>query len=84
MKVRLTKRAAKELRRLPSKYQDKIKEKIRVLEKDNLSPLLDIKPFFGFKDDSFRLRVGQTRAIFYYEGDGIIIYAIGFRGGVYK
>jgi mRNA-degrading endonuclease RelE of RelBE toxin-antitoxin system len=84
MNVTFTRRAVKEFNRLPSNYKKRVLKKLRIFESEPKSPALDIKPFFGLRSDSYRLRVGKVRLVFYIEEDRATVYAVGFRGDVYK
>ncbi len=84
MNVEFTKAAAKNFHELPKRYQDAVQVRLSKLQKDCSSSELDIKPFKGKFSNSFRFRVGRIRVIYYISGSTIIVYAIGFRGDVYK
>ena len=84
MKIRFTKPAAKNFHKLPTKYRKVVERRLSVLERDHRSPELDIKKYLGKYPGSYRLRVGPIRVIYYVEDDVITVYAVGFRGDVYK
>ncbi len=84
MKIGFTKIASKNFHRLPKRYQDSVKKRLAKLAEDSFSPELDIKPFQEKYPNSYRLRIGPIRAVYYIEGNVITVYAIGFRGDVYK
>jgi mRNA interferase RelE/StbE len=81
MRVKLHKSAEKYLNRLQPSDRDRFDEAITELEKE--PPQGDIRPYEGSKD-ILRLRVGNYRALFKYEGKFILITHIEPRGQAYK
>jgi len=77
MKLRYTKRAIKDIKKLEPEIKNRIKEAVEKLPKG------DIKPIKGHTN-LYRLRVGGYRVIYSYEDNGIMIKNIGQRGQVYK
>ena len=70
--VRLSKRAARDVRRLPDDIRRRILLKLANL-KDFPAVHLDIVPISG-EQDTYRLRIGQYRAIFVvFWNDGLIV-----------
>jgi mRNA interferase RelE/StbE len=81
MRVKLHKSAEKYLNRLQSSDRDRFDDAITELEKE--PPQGDIRPYEGSKE-ILRLRVGNYRALFKYEGNFILITHIEPRGQAYK
>jgi len=81
MKVFLHKEAEKYYNRLGKTDRDRFDEAINDLEKE--PSVGDIRPYEGSKD-ILRLRVGNYRALFKYEGNKILITHIEPRGQAYK
>ncbi len=81
--VYLLKEAGKELDRLPSKVQNKIREQIKTLA--NFPRVRNCVKIIGH-EDIFRLRVGDYRALFkvYSEKNAIVVVGMGHRGRIYK
>ncbi len=78
MDIEYSKQAVKTIKGLDRSAKQRIKEAIEKI------PHGDIKPLKGSKD-SFRLRVGDWRILFSYQGENImLIEKIAPRGGVYK
>ena len=78
MDIEYSKQAVKAVKGLDRSVKQRIKEAIEKI------PQGDIKPLKGSKD-SFRLRVGDWRILFSYQGENtILIEKIAPRGGVYK
>ncbi|MCL2443653.1 MAG: type II toxin-antitoxin system RelE/ParE family toxin [Treponema sp.] len=80
MKVILHKDADKYLKRLNTTDRERIKKSLKDLEKE--PPEGDIRPYEGSKD-TFRLKVGNFRALFESENDYIIVTYIEPRGQAY-
>lgn len=81
--VYLLKEAERELNRLPIKTQSKIREHIKTLT--NFPRVRNCVKIVGH-EDTFRLRVGDYRALFkvYSEKNAIVVVGIGHRGRIYK
>ena len=81
--IYLLKEAEKELSRLPTKTQNKIREQIKTLA--NFPRVRNCVKIIGH-EDTFRLRVGDYRALFKVYGDKnvIVVTGIGHRGRIYK
>ena len=91
MKVKFSKKSAKFLENLDDKNKERARIKIRSLVlslEECIIPFkeLDIKKLKGEWKDFFRLRIGNIRIIFRInkEEDGLRIFEIDYRGGVYK
>lgn len=84
MNIDFTNAAAKNFHKLPGGYQKAVQDRLAKLKRDYRSPELDIKPYKGKYPDSYRLRVGRIRVVYYISGETIMVYAVGFRGDVYK
>ena len=87
-KVMLHQRAVKFLDDLDEKNKDRIKRSLRQLQEDPIRsrPGADIRRLVGTKgrQDLFRLRVGDFRAIYAIEGDTIWVTEIFSRGKGYR
>jgi len=81
MKVLLHKEAEKYYNRLGKIDRDRFDEAFNDLERE--PPGGDIRPYEGSKD-VLRLRVGNYRALFRYEGNKILVTHIEPRGQAYK
>lgn len=77
MAIVYSKSAAKVIERLDTVIKQRIKQGIEAI------PQGDIKPLRG-SEGSFRLRIGNWRILFSYEGEDVKIKKIAPRGGVYK
>lgn len=79
-----TKRATKALARMSSADRQRIQRALRQLAQDPRGASLDTKPLRG--RDGFRLRIGDWRVIYEFDGDHLVILVlhIGARGDVYK
>jgi mRNA interferase RelE/StbE len=73
-------KAIKDLRSLPKQIQDKIFEKIQLMEKDLAG---DVKKLTNFKPE-YRLRVGNYRVLFEIEDENIVIYRVKPRDKAYQ
>lgn len=86
MEVQFKKRAAKALQQMDKTTKARIKRAIIGLTSN--PPVGDIKAMQGYKDDRFRLRVGQYRIIYRYDKSNtveiLLILEIGTRGDIYK
>ncbi len=78
MQIILSKKAAKILESIDKPTRQRI---IGGIEK---IPQGDTKQMQGQFQDTYRLRIGRYRAIFYHEGDDIIVLQIGSRGDICK
>ncbi len=80
----ISKSAAKDLRKLPSNWQKRILDKIKLLAENPYARNNNVKRLAG--TDSYRLRIGDYRVIYQVDDDTIIITVlnIGPRGGVYQ
>ena len=78
MKIEFSNRAAKAISRMDTTIKNRVRQGIQNI------PQGDIKPFKS-APGSYRLRIGNWRIIFSYQGaDTILIEDIGPRGQVYK
>ena len=92
MKLKFSKNAIKFLKKLSSKEQQNIQQKLRYLintmDESNTIPFqeLDIKALTGYWKGYLRLRVGKIRIIFQVDfvNYEIFIYEIDYRGNIYK
>lgn len=86
VRIQYSKKSLKFLSRLDEKSVSRIRNAIVGLTKT--PPAGDIKPLQGYDDGRKRLRVGEWRVIFRYDGaDAIVILfviEIGNRGDIYK
>jgi len=86
MEIIYFKNAAKALRRMDEKTQERIKRRIKGLTEN--PPIGDIQPMEGFSNGSRRLRIGELRVIFRYAVENgekfVYIIDVGYRGDVYK
>ena len=81
--VTYTKRAIKGLRKMPKQHSDKFRAAFgRIAMKDEIG--LNIKPLQG--RDGFRLRFGDFRAIYEFDGEqiNVLVLDAGPRGDIYK
>lgn len=74
--IRYSKQALKFLKKQPKNTKD------RIINAINLLPLGDVVKLQGSED--FRLRVGDFRVIFSFEGNILLVSKIGNRGEIYK
>jgi mRNA interferase RelE/StbE len=81
MRFKLTSEAKKYLNALDNDSIKRLYAALRALTKD--PPTGDVKPLVG-KAGLYRLRVGEWRMLFEYDGNNIIVSKIGPRGDVYK
>jgi mRNA interferase RelE/StbE len=73
-------KAIKDLQSLPKQIQDKIFEKIQLMENDlagNVKKLTNFTP-------EYRLRVGNYRVLFEIEDENIVIYRVKPRDKAYQ
>jgi mRNA interferase RelE/StbE len=73
-------KAIKDFRSLPKQIQDKIFEKIQLMENDlagNVKKLTNFTP-------EYRLRVGNYRVLFEIEDENIVIYRVKPRDKAYQ
>lgn len=84
MKVLFSKTAAKNYHRLPQYLQSAITSRLEKLAADPRTRTLGVKPIRGGFENSFRLRVGPVRVLYFLTEESINVYLIGFRGDVYK
>ena len=86
--IKLHPNAVKFLRELDSVTADRIKSALRNLENDPFRkrPKADIKTLEGTKgkDDLYRLRIGDYRAVYAVEGNTIWVTEIFLRGKGYR
>jgi len=84
-KVIVHKRAARYLKSLPEFQRQRIKQSLKKLE-DGITDNVDVKSMVGEWKGYCRMRVGDTRVIFWIDRKLKIIYVdhIGSRGDVYK
>jgi mRNA interferase RelE/StbE len=84
-KVVVHKRAARYLKRLPESQKQRIKQSLRKLE-DGITDKVDIKAMAGQWKGYYRMRIGDTRVIFWKDKKLRTIYVdhIGARGDIYK
>ena len=82
--VRLSKRAARELKKLPRDLRARILKKIAEL-KGFPDVRLDIVPIAG-EPDTYRLRIGDYRVLFvvFWEDRIIVVVRVGNRRSVYR
>ncbi|MDI6655574.1 MAG: type II toxin-antitoxin system RelE/ParE family toxin [Candidatus Hydrothermarchaeota archaeon] len=81
--VYLLKEAEKELNGLPAKIQNRIREQLKALA--NFPKVRNCVKIVGY-EDTFRLRIGDYRALFkvYSDKNVIVVTEIGHRGRIYK
>lgn len=92
MAVKFRKSAIKFLEKATSqdkeKIQSELKQLIFCIEEKKMIPFteLNIKKMKGEWENFYRLRIGKIRVIFTvnFDNSELEIYAIGFRGDVYK
>jgi mRNA-degrading endonuclease RelE of RelBE toxin-antitoxin system len=84
MKIFFSKSAAKNYHRLPEYLREAITSKLKRLAVDPYTREMDIKKLRGPNGNSFRLRVGPIRVVYFLTKESINVSAIGFRGDVYK
>lgn len=86
MEIQFKKRAAKALMQMDKPTKERIKRAIIGLT--SVPPIGDIKAMQGYKDERFRLRVGQYRIIYRCDKSDaveiLLILDIGSRGDIYK
>lgn len=80
-KILLTKKAIKDLDKVNEADRIRIKEKLMALIND---PVSFSKKLSNPRMGTFRLRIGNYRAIFDIDDDKIIILRIGHRKDIYK
>ena len=73
-------KAIKDFRSLPKQIQDKIFEKIQLMENDLAG---DVKKLTNFTPE-YRLRVGNYRVLFEIEDENIVIYRVKPRDKAYQ
>ena len=73
-------KAIKDLRSLPKQIQDKILEKVQLMENDLAG---DVKKLTNFTPE-YRLRVGNYRVLFEIEDENIVIYRVKPRDKAYQ
>ncbi|MEA5485631.1 MULTISPECIES: type II toxin-antitoxin system RelE family toxin [Pseudanabaena] len=73
-------KAIKDLRSLPKQIQDKILEKVQLMENDLAG---DVKKLTNFTPE-YRLRVGNYRVLFEIENENIVIYRVKPRDKAYQ
>lgn len=92
MRVRFHTRAVKSLEKIDEKEKERIRLKLKALltsiESQGIIPFkeLDVKRLEGEWKECFRMRAGRIRIVFRIdrEKDVLFVYAIDYRGGVYK
>ena len=84
MRVLFSKTAAKNYHRLPKYLQTAITSRLQKLAAEPKTTELDIKPMAGPFENSFRLRIGPVRVVYFLTKNSINVFLIGFRGDVYK
>lgn len=77
MRLQITKTAEKSIKRLDKATRDRIIDGIKKL------PIGDIKKLKGYKN-SYRLRIGDYRVIYEFDGYTIVIADVLPRGEAYK
>ena len=85
MKIKYSKQAIKDIKKLPKDVAKLIKRAIEGLAEN--PPKGDIKPLKGHSDGRKRLRVGKYRVIYQYLSDTEVyvwIIEVGSRGDIYK
>ncbi|MEA5479193.1 type II toxin-antitoxin system RelE/ParE family toxin [Pseudanabaena galeata UHCC 0370] len=73
-------KAIKDLRSLPKQIQDKILEKVQLMENDLAG---DVKKLTNFTPE-YRLRVGNYRVLFEIDNENIVIYRVKPRDKAYQ
>ena len=78
-RLRIEKRAIKEIKVLPADVQDRIKEKIKIVltEKPTPSGDNDVKKIKG--SNFYRLRVGDYRVFFDVDNEDRVVYILSVR-----
>jgi len=84
MNVVFSRTAAKNYHRLPPYLREAVMNRLEKLAADAGRRDLDVKPVKGYFENSFRLRVGPVRVVYFIGGETVNVFAVGFRGGVYK
>lgn len=76
--------AKKELNKLEKKLAKKVEQKLYSLLKGNVD--LNIKKLLGYKEPTYRLRIGDIRVVYSIWNDKLIVYIIkiGHRKDIYK
>ncbi|GAB6040803.1 type II toxin-antitoxin system RelE family toxin [Endothiovibrio diazotrophicus] len=84
--VLITRRADKQLKKLPAVMREKVVEEIAMLGHDPSDPSLDIKPLTNDPDARFRLRIGAYRVKFNRDDEIHIIEVmrVGHRREIYR
>jgi mRNA interferase RelE/StbE len=84
-KVIVHKRAARYLKSLPEFQRQRIKQSLKELE-DGITDNVDVKSMVGEWKGYYRMRIGDTRVIFWIDHKLKTIYVdhIGSRGDIYK
>ena len=81
-KIAYSKTALKQLRRLPTNIQKRLRQKIVLYAEDPQSKAHHVTKLQG--REGYRLRVGDWRVIFDINGTVLAIFEIGARGTIYK
>jgi mRNA interferase RelE/StbE len=82
MTVKLTPKALGQLSELPKPIQTRVWGVVIRLE--DWPAVSGAKPLRGNLSGNYRIRTGDYRVIFAVKGDTIVIWKIGYRGGIYE
>ena len=81
-RLRFTRRATRDLARLPDKAASNIVLKLEKMAADPTSQANNIRALAGF--EGFRLRVGDWRILFTQDDNDIVVHVVGHRSSVYR
>jgi len=76
-------RITKFIKSLDNKTKERLKNRLEALKKDPYKSSNDIKKLHGFKENCYRLRMGNIRIIYIINNSRIEIVDIDYRGNIY-
>jgi addiction module RelE/StbE family toxin len=77
MKIRYDKKFKQQYKKLPQKMQEQFDERLRLFLVNEKDPLLRLHPLRGKFGGYYSINVsGDLRALFYREGDEVVIFAL--------